>query len=109
MRSGEAIHWFGGEDYELPDRRLRYLRFAPRSCVHRPYAVSSEGMDRRSRSPGSPIRAPRSPLCHHAKPPHAPHPPPPPRASPPQLPSPPHPPPPSPHPTAPHPPPPTPP
>ena len=28
MRSGAAIHWFGRQDYELPDRRLRYLRFA---------------------------------------------------------------------------------
>src|SRR5664279_2174306 len=39
------------------------LRFAPRSCVHRSRAVSSEGMDRRSRSPGSRIRAPRCRLC----------------------------------------------
>ena len=43
----------------LPDRRFRGLRFAPRSCVHRPRAVSSERVDRRSRSPGSHIRAPR--------------------------------------------------
>jgi len=28
MRGGAAIHWFGREDYELPDRRLRYLCFA---------------------------------------------------------------------------------
>src|ERR1700686_46510 len=63
MRSGAAIHWFGREDYELPDRSLRYLRFASWSCVHRSCAVSSEGMDRRSRSPGSRIRAPRCRLC----------------------------------------------
>jgi hypothetical protein len=55
------------QDHELPDRRLRCLRFAPRSCVHRSYAVSSEGMDRRSRSPGSCIRAPRCRLCDQTK------------------------------------------
>ncbi len=27
MRSGAAIHWFGREDYELPDRRLCYSTF----------------------------------------------------------------------------------
>jgi hypothetical protein len=43
------------------------LRFAPRSCVHRSYAVSSEGKDRRSRSSGSRIRAPRCRLCDQAK------------------------------------------
>src|SRR6202022_869287 len=42
VRSGAAIHWFRGQDHELPDRRLRCLRFAPRSCVHRSYAVSSQ-------------------------------------------------------------------
>jgi SRSO17 transposase len=39
-------------------RRLRCLRFAPRSFVHRLRPVSSEGMDRRSRSSGSRLRAP---------------------------------------------------
>src|SRR5664279_3565038 len=58
VRSGAAIHWFGGQNHELPDRCLRCLRFAPRSCAHRSCAVSSEGMDRRSRSPGSRLRAP---------------------------------------------------
>jgi hypothetical protein len=67
MRSGTAIHWFGREDYELPDRRLRYLRFASWSCVHRSRAVSSEGMDRRSRSPGSRICACRCRLCDQTK------------------------------------------
>jgi hypothetical protein len=35
VRSGAAIHGFGRQDYELPDRSLRYLRFAPcgeRAC-----------------------------------------------------------------------------
>jgi hypothetical protein len=62
-RSGAAIHWFGREDHELPDRRLRCLRFASWSCVHRSRVVSSEGMDRRSRSPGSRICACRCRLC----------------------------------------------
>ena len=67
MRSGAAIHWFRRQDHELPDRRLRCLRFAPRPCVHRSRAVSSEGMDRRSRSPGSRIRARRCRLCDQTK------------------------------------------
>src|ERR1700738_744116 len=67
VRSGAAIHWFRGQDHELPDRRLRCLRFAPRSCVHRSRAVSSEGMDRRSRSSGSRICASRCRLCDQAK------------------------------------------
>jgi hypothetical protein len=42
VRSGAVIRWFGGQDHELPDRSIRCLCFAPRSCVHRPRAVSSE-------------------------------------------------------------------
>jgi len=41
--------------------------FAPRSRVHRSRTVSSEAMDRRSRSPGSRIRACRYRLCDQAK------------------------------------------
>src|SRR5712671_2630678 len=67
VRSGAAIYRLRRQDHELPDRGLRCLRFAPRSCVHRPYAVSSEGMDRRSGSPGSRIRAPRCRLCDQTK------------------------------------------
>src|SRR5258705_13529444 len=67
VRSGAAIYWFRRQDHELPDRRLRCLRFAPRSCVHRSRAVSSEGMDRRSRSPGSRLRAPRCRLCNQTE------------------------------------------
>ena len=40
-----AIHWFRRQDHELPDWRLRCLRVAPRSCVHRSRALSSEGVD----------------------------------------------------------------
>src|SRR5476651_1192637 len=67
VRRGAAIHWLRGQDHELPDRRLRRLRFAPRSRVHRSRAVSSEGMDRRSRSPGSRLCAPRCRLCDQTK------------------------------------------
>src|SRR5271165_6826283 len=49
---GVARHWFRRQDHELSDWSLRCLRFAPRSCVHRSLAVSSEGMDRRCRSSG---------------------------------------------------------
>jgi hypothetical protein len=55
------------QNHQLPDRRLRCLRFAPRSCVHRPRAVSSEGMDRRSRSPQSRVRPPRRRICDQTK------------------------------------------
>src|SRR5271167_2543291 len=67
VRGGAAIHWFRRQDHELPDRRLRRLRVAPRSCVHRSRAVSSEGMDRRSRSSGSRLCAYRCRLCDQAK------------------------------------------
>src|SRR4030081_2773485 len=56
-----------GKDHELPDRGVCCLRFAPPSCVHRSNAVSSEGMGRQSRSPGSRIRAPRCRLCDQTK------------------------------------------
>src|SRR5258707_7652873 len=64
---GAAIHWFGREDHELPDRRLRCLRFASWPCVHRSRVVSSEGMDRRSTSSGSHICACRCRLCDQTK------------------------------------------
>src|SRR6266567_6285478 len=67
MRSGATIHGFGREDHELPDRRLRCLRFASWPCVHRSRVVSSEGMDRRSRSSGSYICACRCRLCDQTK------------------------------------------
>src|SRR5450631_3147906 len=67
VRSGAAIHWLRRQDHELPDRGLRCLRFALRSCVHRSRAVSSKAMDRRSRSPGSRIRAPGCRLCDQTK------------------------------------------
>src|SRR5271165_4397702 len=64
---GVARHWFRRQDHELSDWSLRCLRFAPRSCVHRSLAVSSEGMDRRCRSSGSRLRAPRYRLCDQTK------------------------------------------
>ena len=67
MRCGAAIHRFGRQDYELPDRRLRDLRFPSWPCVHRSRVVSSKGMDRRSRSSASHIRACRHGLCDQTK------------------------------------------
>jgi hypothetical protein len=61
------IHWLGREDYELPDRRLRCLCVASWSRVHRSHAVSSEGVDRRSRSSGSRLCARRYRLCDQTK------------------------------------------
>src|SRR6201987_387919 len=66
-RCGAAIHRFGRQDYELPDRRLRYLRFASWPCVHRSRVVSSERMDRGSRSSGSHICACGHSLCDQTK------------------------------------------
>ncbi len=43
MRSCAAIHWLGGQDHQLPDRRVRHLCVAPRPCLHRPGALSAEG------------------------------------------------------------------
>src|SRR5258705_13501806 len=45
MRSGAAIHWFGREDHERPDRRLRCLRFASWPCVHRSRVLPKEWTD----------------------------------------------------------------
>ena len=67
VRRSAAIHWIGRQDHELPDRRLRYLRFASWSCVHRSRVVSSEGMDRGSSSSGSHICACRHRLCDQTK------------------------------------------
>jgi len=50
MRSGAAIHWFGREDYELPDRASSLPNVSRHGhAFHRSRVVSSEGMDRRSR------------------------------------------------------------
>jgi SRSO17 transposase len=40
-----VIHRLGGPDHQLPDRRVRGLRLTPRPCLHRPGAVSAEGLD----------------------------------------------------------------
>ncbi|MGY4288274.1 SRSO17 transposase [Bradyrhizobium sp. LM2.7] len=44
-----------------------FATYVSRSCVHRSRVVSSEGMDRRSRSSGSRIRACRCRLCDQTK------------------------------------------
>ena len=49
---GAAVHRLGGQDHQLPDRRLRRLCVAARPCLHRPGAVSAEGLDGRSGPPG---------------------------------------------------------
>ena len=38
-------HGLGGQDRQLPDRRVRLLRVVPRPRLHRPGALSAEGMD----------------------------------------------------------------
>src|SRR6202162_5861841 len=51
MRGSAAIHWFGGQNYELSDRCFCCLRVASRPCLHRSGALFAEGLDRRSGSP----------------------------------------------------------
>src|SRR5258705_6256495 len=71
-RARPRAEW--GVNTRVPRARSRTARsesslptFAPRSRVHRSRTVSSEAMDRRSRSPGARIRACRSRLCDQAK------------------------------------------
>ena len=41
-----AIHRLGGQDHQLPDRRLCSPRLAARPCLHRPCALPAQGLDR---------------------------------------------------------------
>ena len=66
MRSCAPIHGLGGQDHQLPDRRVRLLCVASRPCLHRPGALSAEGMDGRSRTPESGACAGRGGFCHQA-------------------------------------------
>jgi len=57
VRCGAAIHWFGRQDYKLPDRRLRYLRFASwHAFIDRALYLPKEWTDDPDRL-GSHIRA----------------------------------------------------
>ena len=51
------VHRLGGQDHQLPDRRVRRVCLAPWPCLHRPGAVSAEGLDGRSRADGGGARA----------------------------------------------------
>src|SRR5664279_5551636 len=46
----QAILGLGGQDHQLPDRRVCVLCVASRPCLHRPGALSAEGVDGRSRT-----------------------------------------------------------
>ena len=63
MRRCAPVHGLGGQDHQLPDRRVRLLRVAPRPCLHRSGALSAEGMDGRSRTPGGGACAGRGGFC----------------------------------------------
>ena len=39
------VYRFGWQDYQLPDRRVRLLRVAPRPCLRGPGALSAERVD----------------------------------------------------------------
>jgi len=45
VRGGAAIHWFSGQNYELPDRCFCCLRVASWPCLHRSRALFAEGLD----------------------------------------------------------------
>jgi hypothetical protein len=40
-----AVHGVSREDHELPDRRVRYLCVAPRTCFHRLSALTKSWID----------------------------------------------------------------
>src|SRR5215212_4997394 len=45
LRGGPPVHGVSGQDHELPDWRVCRLRVPLRACLHRPGAVSPEGLD----------------------------------------------------------------
>ena len=51
-----AVHRLRGQDHQLPDRRVRGLCFAARSCLYRSGLVSAQGLGRRSGAPGGGAR-----------------------------------------------------
>ena len=61
-----SIHGLGRQDHQLPDRRVRRLCLAPRPCLHRPGAVSAEGLDGRPGPDGGGACAGRDDLCDQA-------------------------------------------
>jgi hypothetical protein len=76
LRRGSAIHglvglqppgstrW--GEDHQLPDRRIRGLCLAARSCLYRSGAIPAEGVDQRSSPDGGRSCAAGHRLCRQA-------------------------------------------
>ena len=46
VRRGAAIHGIGGQDHQLPDRRVPLLCLAAWPCFHRSGVVFAESMDR---------------------------------------------------------------
>ena len=46
LRCRPSIHRLGGQDHQLPDRRVRRLCLAAWPRLHRPGAVSAKGLDR---------------------------------------------------------------
>ena len=68
LRRGAAVHRLGGQDHQLPDRRVRGLCVAARPRLHRPRALSAQGLDRRSGAPGGGARAARGRLRDQAAP-----------------------------------------
>src|SRR3954451_13608648 len=56
LRRGSAVHRLGGQDHELPDRRIRGLCLGRGTRLYRPGAVSAQGLGRRSGALGSGAR-----------------------------------------------------
>ena len=66
VRGCASVHGLGGQDHQLPDRRVRLLCVAPWPCLHRPGTLSAERMDRRSPTHDSGARARQCELCDEA-------------------------------------------
>ena len=64
VRGGTPVHRVGGQDCQLPDRRVCRLRVGQGLRLHRPPALSAQGLDQQARAPGRGSRARQHPLRH---------------------------------------------
>lgn len=57
LRCRTPVHRLGGQDHQLPDRRLRRLCLVEGACFHRSAALPAQGLDGQS---GLPRQSPRT-------------------------------------------------
>ena len=58
VRRGAAVHRLGGQDHQLPDRRVCRLCLGQGPRLHRPPALSAQGLDRQARRAWPPLMCP---------------------------------------------------